>query len=233
MNKSPAFQFYPQDFLVGTAILSAEETGAYIRLLCYQWTNDGLPNDQVILARIAGCGGNAIASIWHKFGICDDGMIRNKRLDEIKNSQIEFRAKQKSNAQKRWKSGENQVKAIPPHNSGIPSGIPSGICQTDALHSSIFNTNIANAILSNSDAEKVDEVEKPKKKREQKQVDAEWVEDLKRHYPDINLDSELGKMKAWCENNKRDMTRKFIIGWLNRVMPVTLPKSEVKNEWEW
>jgi uncharacterized protein YdaU (DUF1376 family) len=229
MNKSPAFQFYPQDFLVGTAMLSAEETGAYIRLLCYQWTNDGLPNDQVILARIAGCGGNAIASIWHKFGICDDGMIRNKRLDEIKNAQTEFRAKQKQNAEKRWKSGENHKKAMPPHDSGIPSGI----CQTDALHSSIFNTNIANAILSNSDAEKIDEVEKPKRKREQKQVDAEWIADLKRHYPDINLDSELGKMQAWCENNKRDLTRKFIIGWLNRVVPVKLPKSEVKNEWEW
>jgi hypothetical protein len=33
-SKSPAFQFYPQDFLVGSAMLSAEETGAYIRLLC-------------------------------------------------------------------------------------------------------------------------------------------------------------------------------------------------------
>jgi hypothetical protein len=100
--------------------------------------------------------------------------------------------------------------------------------------SSSSTVNIANAILSNSGAEKVDEVEKPKKKREQKQADAEWLADLKRHYPDINLDSELGKMKAWCETNKRDMTRKFIIAWLNRVVPVTLPsKPEVKSEWTW
>jgi hypothetical protein len=99
--------------------------------------------------------------------------------------------------------------------------------------SSSSTDNIANAILSNSDAEKIDEVQKPRKKREQKQVDAEWLADLKRHYPDINLDSELGKMQAWCETNKRDMTRKFIIGWLNRVTPVTLPKTEVKSEWTW
>ena len=66
MNKSPAFQFYPQDFLVGTAMLSAEETGAYIRLLCYSWENDGLPNDEQLLARLAGCSGNAVASIRRK-----------------------------------------------------------------------------------------------------------------------------------------------------------------------
>lgn len=35
-SKSPAFQFYAQDFLVGTAMLSAEETGAYIRLIMNQ-----------------------------------------------------------------------------------------------------------------------------------------------------------------------------------------------------
>jgi len=41
MNKSPAFQLYPKDFLVDTAMMTAEEVGAYMRLLCYAWV--GLP----------------------------------------------------------------------------------------------------------------------------------------------------------------------------------------------
>ena len=234
MNKSPAFQFYPQDFLVGTAMLSAEETGAYIRLLCYQWTNDGLPNDQVILGRIAGCGGNAIESIWHKFGICQDGKIRNKRLEEIKKSQIEYRAKQKSNAEKRWKSSDNQKKNMPPHDSGIGVGIPSGISQTDALHTSSFTTNISNDILG-ADKEVVDAVAMPS--HDKQKVDAAWIADIKRHYPTVDVDSELRAMDAWlAQHPNRRKTRRFILGWLNRckdVLPAAPEKTEVKSEWGW
>ena len=40
--KDPAFPFYAQDFLVGTMHMTFEETGAYIKLLAYQWTNKGI-----------------------------------------------------------------------------------------------------------------------------------------------------------------------------------------------
>ena len=129
-SNPPAFQFYPQDFLVGTAMLSAEETGAYIRLLCYQWTNDGLPNDKVILARIAGCDGNAIASIWDKFGICQDGKLRNERLESIRVKQNEYRAKQKANSEKTMEKRRKWQSRYPngyPIASiwDIPTGIPN------------------------------------------------------------------------------------------------------------
>ena len=41
MSKSPAFQLYPKDFLVDTAMMTAEEVGVYMRLICYAWV--GLP----------------------------------------------------------------------------------------------------------------------------------------------------------------------------------------------
>jgi len=49
-DKSPAFQFYPQDWLSSPriAMMSLEEQGAYIRLLCYDWTNDGIPKESLL-----------------------------------------------------------------------------------------------------------------------------------------------------------------------------------------
>ena len=36
MSKDPAILFYTSDFLTGTAFLSFEQTGMYIKLLCHQ-----------------------------------------------------------------------------------------------------------------------------------------------------------------------------------------------------
>ena len=36
MSKDPAFLFYSSDFLTGTALMSDEQVGKYIKLLCYQ-----------------------------------------------------------------------------------------------------------------------------------------------------------------------------------------------------
>jgi uncharacterized protein YdaU (DUF1376 family) len=237
-SKSPAFQFYPQDFLVGTAMLSAEETGAYIRLLCYSWTHDGLPDNDDQLCRLAGCGGNAIASIRHKFGICEDGKLRNARQEEVRNKQIEYKNAQKANAEKRWqkqqKTGSSIPSHVPPHiPSHIPShdsGISQQVCQSDALHSSSsYNNTTTNVVVIGSkeptapENENLNSDEKPK--RVAKPVDSAWIVDIKRHYPTTDVDDELRKMDSWIANNPgRRKTRKFIIGWLNRCQPELPPE---------
>jgi len=248
-SNTPAFQFYPQDFLVGTAMLSAEETGAYIRLLCYQWTNDGLPNDKAILARIAGCDGNAIASVWDKFGICQDGKLRNARLESIRVKQNEYRAKQKANSEKRWKNEENGKVGMPPHIPPHSSGISQQASQSDALQSSSSYYNIANAILPpvGGDEElkvnhKIDHMVEERLSSKVKQnptpsssssslnkINEAWIADIKRHYPTTDVDQELRNMDAWLANNpKRRKTRKFIVGWLNRCQP-ELPKEQPRQ----
>lgn len=250
-TNTPAFQFYPQDFLVGTAMLSAEETGAYIRLLCYQWTNDGLPNDRAVLSRLAGCDGNAMASIWDKFGICEDGKLRNKKLEDIKIKQNEYRAKQKANSEKRWKNAENSKKDIPPHIPPHQSGMPSGISQTDALQSSSSIYNISYDILppvggdeeskvSHKVNHEVEERLSSKVKQNQtpsssssslNKINEAWIADIKRHYPTTDVDQELRNMDAWLANNpKRRKTRKFIVGWLNRCQPELPPEPTKQND---
>jgi uncharacterized protein YdaU (DUF1376 family) len=128
--KAPAFQFYAADFLVGTAMMSAEEVGGYIRLLCYQWTHGSIPDDDAVLCRLTGCGGNAVASIRHKFGIDSAGSLVNARLEEVRHKSVEFRGKQSANAHKRWEKAKNTKPgnatadslAMPPH---MPNGCSS------------------------------------------------------------------------------------------------------------
>lgn len=48
MAKDPAFLFYYQDFLVGTAFMKHGEIGAYIVLLCHQADKGRLSLDQIL-----------------------------------------------------------------------------------------------------------------------------------------------------------------------------------------
>ncbi len=50
----PWFPMYPNDFLTSTMSMSNEVLGAYIRLLCYAWVNDGIPDDRYMIDRISG-----------------------------------------------------------------------------------------------------------------------------------------------------------------------------------
>lgn len=99
--RAPAFQFYPQDFLVGTAEMSCEEVGGYMRLLCYQWAKGGLPNDNKKLMQLTGITDPyVLGNVSVKFRLCDDGMLRNDRLVKIKIEQDEFHEQQRQNGRK-------------------------------------------------------------------------------------------------------------------------------------
>ena len=105
MNKPPAFQFYADDFLGGVGDMTCEEVGAYIRLLCHQWNKGGLANDDARLQIMAGhCQASALATAKTKFGMCEDGFIRNARLERERTKQDAYRQKQAENGAKRWGS---------------------------------------------------------------------------------------------------------------------------------
>jgi uncharacterized protein YdaU (DUF1376 family) len=88
-NKSPAFQFYVQDFLSGVKFFSAEETGAYILLLCEQWDSGFIENNDKILKKITGISPKKLQKVVEKFQIIDNKLI-NKRLAEEKAKKIAF-----------------------------------------------------------------------------------------------------------------------------------------------
>jgi uncharacterized protein YdaU (DUF1376 family) len=52
--KAPAFQFYAADYLADekVGIMTLEQEGAYIRLLCYCWREGSIPSDPEVLSRL-------------------------------------------------------------------------------------------------------------------------------------------------------------------------------------
>ena len=60
-DRPPSFQFYPADFLADMPVMlmTPEQRGGYISLLCHAWLSDNpgtLPNDDRILAILSGLG---------------------------------------------------------------------------------------------------------------------------------------------------------------------------------
>jgi uncharacterized protein YdaU (DUF1376 family) len=89
----PAFQFYPDDFIGGTVDMTAEDCGAYIRLLCYQWGHGKAPLSKEAIDRVAGC-------------VVSDHVLskfrrgKNVRLEAERAKQVAYRQKQAINGAK-------------------------------------------------------------------------------------------------------------------------------------
>jgi uncharacterized protein YdaU (DUF1376 family) len=120
-RKSPAFQFYADDFLAGTLDMSQEDVGAYIRLLCHQWSRGSIPVETEKQQRLAG--GSISADVLLKFPVGDDGLRRNPRLEEEREKQMEFRQKQR---EKGLKSAETR-KMLNHGSTAVPTTVqPDG-----------------------------------------------------------------------------------------------------------
>lgn len=87
IKDAPAFDFYPERWLVGTAHLTDAEQLAYLKLLCHQWMRNGLPDDIKVLKRLAGKG--VTAQVLEKFPVGEDGQRRNGRMEQIRQEQRE------------------------------------------------------------------------------------------------------------------------------------------------
>ena len=86
MAQPPAFQFYAADFLCGTARMSAEDVGHYIRLLAHQWVGGPLTEQEGTLF----VGGTIPAAVLSKFAVVN-GKLTNLRLEQERTKQNSFR----------------------------------------------------------------------------------------------------------------------------------------------
>lgn len=132
MKPPPAFQLYADDFLAGTFDMSNEEVGAYIRLLCHQWNRGSIPVATERQQRLAG--GSISELVLEKFEICDDGELRNARLESVRRERLEYSEKQ---AEKGRKSAEARKNGQPRFNHGSNSGstaVPTTVQPDDQPH---------------------------------------------------------------------------------------------------
>jgi uncharacterized protein YdaU (DUF1376 family) len=110
MNKSPAFQFYPDDFVGGSVgMMTPEEVGVYVLLLCLDWNQNGFIADPDRLARWCRITPKRFAAVWPVVGACfkeRDGRFYSPRLEKERGKQAAWRQKSseggKLGADKRW-----------------------------------------------------------------------------------------------------------------------------------
>jgi uncharacterized protein YdaU (DUF1376 family) len=107
-GRAPAFQFYADDFLAGTMTMTNEERGAYITLLCLQWSK-GFVTELDIQRICLGMPTHCQGICQSKFQLGDDGHYRNKRLEKERTKQKERSEKQRDIANLRWKNHANAL----------------------------------------------------------------------------------------------------------------------------
>jgi uncharacterized protein YdaU (DUF1376 family) len=106
--RPPAFLFYPRDFLADARVelLTLEQTGAYMRLLCYAWLERGLAADPIVLARLVHVAPSEFdARIWPAIAPCFeivDGRLVQPRLERTRQAQQTASAQATAAAFRRW-----------------------------------------------------------------------------------------------------------------------------------
>lgn len=137
-EKSPAFQFYPSDYLAdkNTAVMNTEQVGAYHLLMMYCWKEGSLPDDMEELAILSRMETSKFEEAWEKriqrcFIQNEDGNWIHPRLEKERDKQKNYKDQKKEagkkGAKKRWKNNkkgsdiaENST-AIPENDGAIDS----------------------------------------------------------------------------------------------------------------
>ena len=140
--KRPAFQFYPADYLGSqrVALMSLEEEGAYIRLLCYCWQHGSIPSNPDQIARLIGKGASTtlattVATMF-KPHPNDTSCMVHERLEQEILKQNEWArksaegGKKSAEMRKMLKGGSTTLARV------VEDCLPNGINQKATLQSS-------------------------------------------------------------------------------------------------
>ena len=106
MSKDPAVLLYTSDFIVGTSLMTNEQVGMYIKILCHQHQNGRLTREQVQII----CG-SIDEYVLSKFLQDKNGKYFNKRMEEEAKKRSNFCESRKQNAQKGKECQRNNEKA--------------------------------------------------------------------------------------------------------------------------
>lgn len=134
-DKSPAFQFYPGDWLrsLRVTMMTHEEQGIYIRLLCHCWLNGSIPEDTKQLRALVGgrCKTKSIEKVKEMFQKSEStgNTMHHNRLIEEKIKQEQYNEKQRDRINKRWGKEYRGITAVLPDgysssSSSISTAVP-------------------------------------------------------------------------------------------------------------
>jgi uncharacterized protein YdaU (DUF1376 family) len=98
----PYIPIYWDDLVGGTLDFGADEFGAYMLLLGHQWTRGGIDPSPQVVERISRCEYRKLSRVIEKFNLCPDGMLRNKRMECVRNERIAYVQTRSKSAKARW-----------------------------------------------------------------------------------------------------------------------------------
>ena len=224
-SKSPAFQFYPSDFIGSSKVqrMPLAERGAYITLLAFAWLDHGLPTDMGELGRMVGLTKAAFTKMWdsqlYKCFVERSGKFVNLRQEDIRKAQADYRKRQRDNAAKGWQSRGNAVaserhmpegmpKACSPTPTPTPSPTPVKTIKKKIAPPSATAEPPADAVLT---FPTIGPVKTWHLTREQ-------VESWSEAYPGMDVLAEARRALVWVQANQRKTAggmRAFLVRWLN------------------
>lgn len=120
MERPPAFQFYPAEYLADAKVelLTLEQEGAYIRLLSYCWREGSIPADLATLSRLCkGASRDVLELVAQLFtpSIAEPSRLVHKRLEAELKKQVAYRRKQAvsgaDGAESRWGGGKRRSRS--------------------------------------------------------------------------------------------------------------------------
>ena len=123
LNKSPAFQFYPADYVsdMNLILMSNQQGGCYWKLMCQEWlaNGKGIPKEVNQLAKICGEPEEEMALLWEGIEPCfkphpkDPTKLIHPRLEKERKKQKENKKRRvsagKKGAKARWQSDSNAI----------------------------------------------------------------------------------------------------------------------------
>lgn len=235
MNQSPAFQFYPADFLAdeNVALMSLAGRGAYITLICYCWREGSIPADMNRMGRLCGIDSSAMAQLWAELSACftvEPASDSSAMNSYIANSDLAIRyihprlererIKQQEHSKERQESGRKGAnirwqKGKRSYSSAIAKPIAEPIANhssSSSSSSSCTSTNTSSVLVDGASRAK------PRSARTPKPCDEEYLEELQKNpaYAVFDVTAVYHKMLAWCKQRQKQPTRARLLNWLNR-----------------
>lgn len=201
--------------------MTTTEVGAYIMLLCHQWSAGEIPNDERRLFAITRTNNEAHNEaavryvVAEKFSICEDGKLRNLRMESVRAINKEFKTKSsnggKASSAKRCGDSEwgkrmaAQRSNNEAHNEATNE--PSNEAATNSPSPSPSPCN-KNKSSTNSKS----------RKAKIEISDEEWMAQLKANpnHQEINVDAEYSKAREWCSKNSTTLSRRRFANWIGR-----------------
>lgn len=238
MKARPSFQFYPADWLrdPGLRSCSLAARGLWMDMLCFMHEAEPYGHLRLnsqdltlpVLARMVGAARRevrmALAELEHAgvFSKNDQGTIFSRRM--IRDEEL-----RKRRAQGGIKALENvNVPRPKGREEGYPSGHPSDGPSPPSFDPSPSSSSSSSSSSSEKKEEKRAGSASPSpadgtpKTRKLKLADSDFIAELKRNpaYQGIDIDREIGKLKAWLATPKghgKQLTRSRLVNWLNKV----------------